>query len=84
MGGEVWVDKRVLLKHTGTYTYDHQAQQGVYDALKAELEKNPIPPQDPKAGTIEMPEQQAALAPERRSAKVLAKTTSKKKKKKAS
>jgi hypothetical protein len=56
----------------------------VYDALKAELEKNPIPPQDPKAGTIEMPEQQAALAPERRSAKVLAKTTSKKKKKKAS
>jgi hypothetical protein len=84
LGGEVWVDKRVLLKHTGTYTYDHNAQQGVYDALKAELEKNPIPPQDPKAGTIEMPEQQAALAPERRSAKVLAKTTSKKKKKKAS
>jgi hypothetical protein len=27
LGGQVWVDKRVLLRHTGTYTFDHAAQE---------------------------------------------------------
>jgi hypothetical protein len=27
LGGRVWVDKRVLLKHTGTYTFSHEAQE---------------------------------------------------------
>ena len=27
IGGQVWVDKRVLLRHTGTYTFDHAAQE---------------------------------------------------------
>jgi len=35
MGGKVWVDKRVLLKHTGTYTFDFQAQEPLYRALQA-------------------------------------------------
>ena len=27
IGGQVWVDKRVLLRHTGTYTFSHEAQE---------------------------------------------------------
>jgi hypothetical protein len=34
LGGKVWVDKRVLLKHTGTYVFDYQAQEPLYKALK--------------------------------------------------
>jgi len=35
LGGKIWVDKRVLLKHTGTYVFDYAAQQPLYEALKA-------------------------------------------------
>ena len=27
LGGRIWVDKRVLLKHTGTYVFDYQNHQ---------------------------------------------------------
>jgi hypothetical protein len=33
IGGEVWVDKRVLLKHTGTYVFDFQTQDQLYRDL---------------------------------------------------
>ena len=83
LGGKVWIDKRVLLKHTGTYTYDHVGQEATYKALHAELKDRAPLVIDPEQGKIEadiMPAQQAALPPERRSAKVLAKTGGKKKK----
>ena len=82
LGGEVWVDKRVLLKHTGVFTYDHVGQDAVYKALHAELKDKAPVVIDPNLGKIDvnMPAQQAALPPERRSAKVLAKTGGKKKK----
>jgi hypothetical protein len=35
LGGQVWVDKRVLLKHTGTYVFDYQAQDQLYKDLHA-------------------------------------------------
>ena len=35
IGGKVWVDKRVLLRHTGTYVFDWSAQQQVYQELHA-------------------------------------------------
>jgi hypothetical protein len=35
LGGRVWVDKRVLLKHTGTYVFDFQAQDQLYKDLHA-------------------------------------------------
>jgi hypothetical protein len=38
LGGQVWVDKRVLLRHTGTYTFDGNAQEQVYKDLKAIFE----------------------------------------------
>ena len=33
LGGKVWVDKRVLLKHTGTYVFDYQTQDQLYKEL---------------------------------------------------
>ena len=33
IGGKVWVDKRVLLKHTGTYVFDYQTQDQLYKDL---------------------------------------------------
>jgi hypothetical protein len=33
LGGDVWVDKRVLLRHTGTYVFDFQAQDQLYKDL---------------------------------------------------
>jgi hypothetical protein len=33
LGGKIWVDKRVLLRHTGTYTFDFAAQEPLYKAL---------------------------------------------------
>jgi hypothetical protein len=35
IGGKVWVDKRVLLKHTGTYVFDFAAQEQLYKDLHA-------------------------------------------------
>jgi len=35
LGGKVWVDKRVLLKHTGTYVFDYQTQEQLYKDLHA-------------------------------------------------
>lgn len=67
-GGQVWIDKRVLLKHTGTYVFDHNAQRPLYEALKNEIEKNPVPVQQ------EQKFDHASLPPERQSAKVLAKS----------
>ena len=35
LGGKIWVDKRVLLKHTGSYVFDFQAQDPLYRAFQA-------------------------------------------------
>jgi hypothetical protein len=34
LGGQVFVDRRILLKHTGTYTFDYMAQEKLYRDLK--------------------------------------------------
>jgi hypothetical protein len=33
LGGKIWVDKRVLLRHTGTYVFDFATQEPLYKAL---------------------------------------------------
>ena len=40
IGGQVWVDKRVLLKHTGTYVFDYQTQDKLYQDLHQMALKN--------------------------------------------
>jgi hypothetical protein len=42
LGGKVWVDKRVLLKHTGTYVFDFQAQDQLYKDLHAMALQNGV------------------------------------------
>ena len=44
LGGQVWVDKRVLLRHTGTYTFDGNAQEQVFRDLKAIFEPGSVAP----------------------------------------
>ena len=63
-GGEVWVDKRVLLKHTGTYVFDYGVQPKLYQDLHAEMERT---------GQLATLTQQPAPAPV--STKVIAETT---------
>ena len=40
LGGKVWVDKRVLLRHTGTYVFDFAAQDTLYKSLHEMAQKN--------------------------------------------
>jgi hypothetical protein len=35
LGGQVFIDKRVLLKHVGTYVFDHASQEKLYHDLTA-------------------------------------------------
>ncbi len=37
LGGKVWVDKRVMLKHSGTYVFDHATQEPLYRALHEQM-----------------------------------------------
>lgn len=82
MGGKVWVDKRVLLKHTGHYVFDYNTQKPTYEALKQVIEgENAIPEQKKPEVVAESNNLSLNDLPEeRQSAKVLAKTKSKKKK----
>lgn len=34
LGGQIWVDKRILLRHTGTYVFDYATQDRLYADLK--------------------------------------------------
>ena len=54
LGGQVWVYKRVLLKHTGTYVFDYAAQPALYEALKKEHDAGQL------ALSAQQPAQQAA------------------------
>jgi len=57
LGGRVWVDKRVLLRHTGTYVFDFQTQDQLYRDLHAlavqngagltGTDTNPVAPAEP-------------------------------------
>jgi hypothetical protein len=42
LGGKVWVDKRVLLRHTGTYVFDFQTQDKLYQDLHALAVQNGV------------------------------------------
>ena len=82
-GGEVWVDKRVLLKHTGTYVFDYAVQPKLYQDLKTEMERTGQLPaaQQPAPAPVstKVIAETAKPAP-----KVVAKTAPKPKKAKAS
>jgi hypothetical protein len=45
LGGKIWVDKRVLLKHTGTYVFDYATQEPLYRALHEQYKNVVVQPQ---------------------------------------
>ena len=55
LGGQVWVDKRVLLRHTGTYVFDGNAQEQVYRDLKTIFEPNLVAGPVPTAVIADVP-----------------------------
>jgi hypothetical protein len=67
IGGKVWVDKRVLLKHTGTYVFDFAAQDQLYKDLHALALSNQSAQQ-----AAAVPAATPAVAPEPAKAKTLA------------
>jgi hypothetical protein len=75
LGGRIWVDKRVLLKHTGTYVFDYAAQ----DQLYKDLHQLAISNQQP-AQTIAQAPAGPVAAPEAPKATVVASSKGKKKK----
>jgi hypothetical protein len=48
LGGEVWVDKRVLLRHSGTYVFSNENQEQAYRDLHAQAQNNQQPAQTTK------------------------------------
>jgi len=45
LGGKIWVDKRVLLRHTGTYVFDYATQDQLYKDLHSMALANQQPAQ---------------------------------------
>ena len=45
LGGKIWVDKRVLLRHTGSFVFDYATQQPLYEAFAQQF--GALPPQTP-------------------------------------
>jgi hypothetical protein len=56
LGGEVWVDKRVLLKHSGTYVFSNENQEQAYRDLHAQAQNNAQP-----ATTIQLPQNEPVV-----------------------
>jgi len=89
MGGKVWVDKRVLLKHTGSYVFDYTTQKATYEAMKKQFETQAQQKQEeemkPENVVVEPKEKIDLdnLPPERQSSKLKAKTKKPTKKDKA-
>jgi hypothetical protein len=42
IGGQVWVDKRMLLRHVGTYTFDYATHEQLYKDLKQMFEPGDV------------------------------------------
>lgn len=55
LGGKVWVDKRVLLKHTGTYVFDFQTQDQLYKDLHTLALNNNVALGGPATTPVEPP-----------------------------
>ena len=87
LGGKIWIDKRVLLKHTGTYVFDYAAQEPLYRALHEQYKnvvvqpqaappaETPVPAAEPRVLSTNVPK-----TPEDKKPSVKAKAAGRKKK----
>jgi hypothetical protein len=66
IGGQVWVDKRVLLRHTGTYTFDHAAQEKLVQDFAAMTNA----PTNPSVAVLEAEPVAKVVASSKKSKKV--------------
>jgi hypothetical protein len=82
IGGQVWVDKRVLLRHMGSYVFDQAAQNRLYQDLHAIAQSNQAQVAAPvdtlAAAPAPAPAAAPAAAPVRVETKVLSKSKGKK------
>jgi len=39
LGGKVWIDKRILLRHSGSFVFDYNTQQPIFNRMKEVIEK---------------------------------------------
>jgi len=60
IGGQVWVDKRVLLRHTGTYTFAHDAQEKLMQDFATLIN----PPTNPAPAAVPLTQQGGHEVPE--------------------
>ena len=81
LGGKVWIDKRVLLKHTGTYVFDYATQDQLYKDLHSLAISNQQPAQSlPAQAQAAAVSDAPVAAPEAPKATVVASSKGKKKK----
>jgi len=82
LGGKVWVDKRVLLKHSGSYVFDFAAQEPLYRSLQAmdpTVVKAPAPTAaEPQVLATNQPTEPVKVEAKKETKKPAAKTKSKK------
>lgn len=55
LGGKVWVDKRVLLRHSGTYVFSHENQTQLFEELKGIADANGAAGKAPVAAPVDVP-----------------------------
>lgn len=77
LGGKVWVDKRVLLKHTGHYVFDYATQEPLYRALHEAMQQGQVPTAT-SAPPAPAAEPEVLASNETESSKVKSKTAKKK------
>jgi len=81
LGGKVWVDKRVLLRHTGTYVFDYATQDQLYKDLHALATSNQAQAQITQAAAPAAPaDASAPPVPAAAAASVVTSSKGKKKK----
>jgi hypothetical protein len=56
LGGKIWVDPRVTLRHTGSYTFDYAAQDVLYQQLHELAQQAPVATQETVEFTLPTPE----------------------------
>ena len=66
LGGRVWVDKRVLLRHTGTYTFAHEAQEKLITDVTPMVEARQAAA---KAAAVPAPAEAKVLASSKKTSK---------------
>jgi hypothetical protein len=66
LGGRVWVDKRVLLRHTGTYTFAHEAQEKLITDVTPMVEARQAAA---KAAAVPAPAETKVLASSKKASK---------------